>query len=107
MLSLQTIREKNQERQKEYDEGTAITGLYLSTALAGEAGETCNVVKKLERERLGLKGTRSSVSSLSDELADTLCYLDLLAAKYGIDLEAAYVKKFNEVSQKNGFNTRF
>lgn len=107
MLSLTTIREKNLERQKEYDEGAAITPTYLGTALAGEVGEACNVVKKLERERLGLKGTRSSVSSLSKELADVLCYLDLLAAKFNIDLEVAYIEKFNEVSERNGFKTRF
>lgn len=35
---------------------------YWGNAMAGEAGEACNVIKKLERERYGLKGSRSSTS---------------------------------------------
>lgn len=107
MLTLKMIREKNLERQKEWDEGDAITLTYLGNALAGETGEACNIIKKLERERLGLNGTRSSASSLAEEFADVLTYLDLAAAKAGINLDEAYIAKFNAVSEKNGFKTRF
>ena len=43
---------------------------------------------------------------LTDEIADTALYLDLLAARAGIDLGAAIVRKFNRVSEKHGFPER-
>ena len=43
---------------------------------------------------------------LADELADVLCYLDLVAAHYGIDLEKALISKFNEVSRRTGLPER-
>lgn len=81
-----------------------------AVAMAGEVGEVCNVVKKLNRERDGLVGNTVAEdelrSALAAELADTLIYLDLLAARAGIDLAAAVVAKFNKVSEKNGFPER-
>jgi hypothetical protein len=53
--------------------------LYRAVELGGEAGECLNVVKKLERKRLGIAG---------------------------IDLEAALVRKFNTSSEKLGAETR-
>lgn len=43
---------------------------------------------------------------LGEELADVFLYLDLLAGYYGVDLPAAIVKKFNKVSEKQGFPER-
>lgn len=58
------------------------------TATAGEIGEACNVVKKLNRVRDGLPGnTRSSGELLLDlalELADAVLYLDLLCASQDV-----------------------
>jgi NTP pyrophosphatase (non-canonical NTP hydrolase) len=68
-------------------------------ALAGEAGEACNAVKKLNRGD-------GNVEEVGKELADTIIYADLLAARLGIDLAAAVVEKFNEVSEKRGSNVR-
>ena len=68
-------------------------------ALAGEAGETCNAVKTLNRG----DGT---VEAIAAELADTVIYADLLAARLGIDLGAAVRAKFNEVSEKRGSTVR-
>lgn len=66
-------------------------------ALAGEAGETCNAVKKLKRG----DGGKEAVAM---ELADTIIYADLLAANLGIDLGAAVIKKFNIVSKRKYSN---
>jgi NTP pyrophosphatase (non-canonical NTP hydrolase) len=45
---------------------------YKGNELAGEAGEACNVIKKLERERLGMPGSRDTVAHLAEELADVI-----------------------------------
>lgn len=78
--------------------------------MAGEAGEACNIVKKLNRERDGIIGNTKSVDALradlADEIADTLIYLDLLAAREGIDLAEAVITKFNTVSEKYKFPER-
>lgn len=53
-------------------------------AVAGEFGESLNVLKKLNRERDGIpgndRGKPELVSMLADEIADTAIYLDLLLA---------------------------
>ncbi len=83
-----------------------------SNAMMGEAGEAANVVKKIRRLETGVKA-RNSYSSFSmlvmdlgDELADMIIYADILAERYNIDLEAAIIRKFNAVSEREGFNER-
>lgn len=97
-----------------------------SNAMAGEAGEAANVVKKLRRiqtdlwdnqkypgeDRSGLvhkspaEAEAVLLAKLADELADVVLYADLLAAKAGIELEAAIRDKFDRVSQAQGFEER-
>lgn len=80
-----------------------------AVAMAGEAGEVCNVVKKLKREADGIRGNAPGVDlriALADELADVAIYLDLLAARAGIDLAAAIAAKFNHTSRSHGFPDR-
>ncbi len=90
-------------------------------AMAGEAGEACNEVKKLRRiaatpeqaligdghgadDRQWAADTsyRQGVNRVAMELADLIIYADLLAERMGIDLAAAVVAKFNKVSAENG-----
>ena len=63
-------------------------------------------MKKLERERLGIAGSRDTVEHLAQELADVLITTDLIAAEYGIDLDQAVRDKFNADSEKMGLSTR-
>lgn len=70
-----------------------------SNACLGELGEAANIIKKIERGDYTLEEKRRE---LADELADVLCYLDLLANRAGISLEYAYIHKFNEVSKRVG-----
>lgn len=81
-----------------------------AVAMAGEAGEVCDVVKKLNRDRDGTVGNKRNraelLEDLANEIADTAIYLDLLAARAGIDLAAAIASKFNAVSERNGFPDR-
>jgi NTP pyrophosphatase (non-canonical NTP hydrolase) len=101
-----TLREANEARQKEWDAGNQISLTYRATELAGELGEACNIIKKLERERLGIRGSRDTVEHLAEELADIEICNDLIAMMEGIDLEAAKVAKFNATSEKMGLATR-
>jgi len=105
-LSFGDLREANYERQKEWDPEAGITEEYLGNALAGEVGETCNVVKKLARQRLGLRGSRATSEDLGEEIADVIIYADLLAKFYNIDLAEAVRKKFNKTSVKYNLNTK-
>lgn len=78
------------------------------TAVTGELGELASLLKMRNRERDGLPGNKFSPSDkqVADEIADVLTYLDLLAAALGVDLGAAAVAKFNEVSARVGFPDR-
>ena len=78
------------------------------TATMGELGEAANVAKKLNRVRDGIPGNSETPeelrAKLSDEIADTFIYLDLLAQSAGVDLEAAVIAKFNKTSLKIGYD---
>ena len=65
-------------------------------ALAGEVGEACNLVKKLRR------GEEVEPYRIGYELADTVIYADLLAARLGLDLGELVRTKFNIVSDRKG-----
>jgi NTP pyrophosphatase (non-canonical NTP hydrolase) len=78
------------------------------TAVTGELGELASLLKMRNRERDGLPGNKFSPTDkqVADELADVLTYLDLLADVLGVNLGAAAVEKFNEVSERVGFPDR-
>ena len=101
-----TLRAANAHRQKLWDAGNQITLAYRGNELAGETGEACNVIKKLERERLGIRGSRATTEMLAEELADVVICADLIAMDAGIDLDAAVAAKFNATSEKVGLPTR-
>jgi len=63
-----------------------------ATAVSGEVGEACNLIKKMRR------GEPVAPMEVASELADAVIYLDLLAARLGIDLGRAVAYKFNHVS---------
>ncbi len=104
-LSFTQLRTANATRQIEWDRGNKITLLYRTTELAGEVGEFCNEIKKLERERMGINGSRSSQEKAVDELADVIICADLIGMQMGIDLSAAVARKFNLTSRKYDLKT--
>jgi len=83
-----------------------------SNAMCGEAGEVANAVKKLRRLQTrivsskGPKTIEEAKAEIAKEMADTVLYLDLLADHLGIDLGAAVIAKFNEISDREGFPHR-
>lgn len=101
-----SLRQANEARQKEWDTSNQITLAYRGNELAGETGEACNVIKKLERERMGIRGSRANHSQLAEELADVVICADLVAMAAGINLDDAVRHKFNLTSEKVGLNTR-
>ena len=105
-LNFIDLRMADMARQKVWDPTDQITLTYRSTELAGEVGEACNVVKKLERERLGIRGSRATKELLAEELADVIICVDLLAMEFGIDLGEAVRGKFNATSEKYGLPTK-
>lgn len=78
------------------------------TAVTGELGELASLLKMRNRERDRLPGNKFSPTDkmIADEVADVFTYLDLLAARLGVDLGRATVEKFNEVSARVGFSDR-
>lgn len=105
-LTIKHLAHAHIERQKEWDPENEISLLFRATEMAGEVGEACNVIKKLERQRLGLKGSRSSKEALGEELADVIHTAMLTALTAEIDIEACLIDKFNKASEANGLDTR-
>lgn len=106
-MDMSNLRAANVARDQEWNTGSERLSLtFRATELAGEVGEGCNVIKKLERERIGLVGSRDTKEHLAEELADIVICTDLVAMDVGIDLGAAIAAKFNATSEKNGLATR-
>lgn len=105
-ISFEILRVANKLRDAEWDSGGALSLSFKGNELAGEVGELCNVIKKLERERLGLVGSRATKEQAEEELADVVICMDLIAMHLGVDLGAAVAKKFNATSRKYGLTTR-
>lgn len=114
------LRAANIARSKEWGK---VSLTFRGSELAGEIGETiekaldlllmavtagrlANIIKKLERERLGLRGSRATPEELADELADISITADLVGMDMDIDIPSATRRKFNETSEKLGLATR-
>lgn len=104
MDMLVSLRYANIARDKEWDPEDKCTLSFRGNELAGETGEACNILKKLER--MGIVGSRSSKEQLAKELADVVICADLCALEFDIDLGEAVLDKFNETSEKYGLKTR-
>lgn len=85
-------------------------------AMAGEAGEVCNAVKKLRRLEDNIASInepdrqlatrQEAITKIGHELADTFLYIDLLASRLGINLTEQIVAVFNAKSTEYGFPER-
>jgi hypothetical protein len=73
-------------------------------SLAVYTGQACNITKKLERERLGLAGSRATVGNFATN--STTCFtVHYIAWIFAIRLDVAVAVKFNKTSQKVGLAT--
>lgn len=94
-----------------HDESWAIAD--WSNAMAGEAGEVCNAVKKLKRLTTGMQqhgnvpeSIEAAIQHIGKEIGDTFLYLNLLAARLGLRMEDCIREAFNGVSVREGFPER-
>lgn len=104
-MDLRELRVANKKRHIEWANGADIPLSFRGLELAGEAGEVCNELKKIERTRLGMVGGKSGMQDLQEELADVIVCVDLIAMDLGIDLGDALREKFNKTSEKYGLVT--
>ena len=80
-------------RLSDYQKAAVSTAIYPAAAhifypalgLAGEAGETCDKIKKVYRDDNGVV-TSDKREALKKELGDCLWYLAALASDLGLDL---------------------
>lgn len=96
-LTFKEFTALNSKRLKEYsDKGDTVKYKlsYWGCCLAGEVGEACNLIKKLE------DGKDVKIEDIGKELADVDTYLDILYTKLGLDRVKTLKGKFNEVSDR-------
>lgn len=107
MAEYTTLRSANLARNDEWAGQVRLSLSFAGNELAGEVGEACNIIKKLDREEMGIVGSRATVDQLTEELADVLICVDLIAMRYGLDMEQAVKAKFNKTSEQRGLQTRY
>lgn len=110
---LQRLREASVARAAEWHGEEKWTILEWAGAMTGKAGEAANAAKKIRRVQQKIARRREEITpfaldslrvNLAEEIADTLIYLDLLAAQ--MDIEQAVTAKFNLISEEFGFPQR-
>jgi len=112
-MKLSVLRDANVKRCEEvFHKLNHWTPTDWACAMAGEAGEVCNAVKKLRRLADGTNTAKDpqseaeAIKQIGYELADTIIYADLLAARLGIDLSEYIEAKFNQVSRRMNSTVR-
>lgn len=112
---LARLRAQSSARADDWHGDEKWTILEWAGAMTGEAGEAANAAKKIRRvqQKIAKRAPETAPDAmhtlrakLSEEIADTMIYLDLLAAQMDIDIEAAVTDKFNSVSKEFGFPQR-
>lgn len=84
---------------------TATSSEHALLDLVIYTGKACNLTKKLERERLGLAGSRATVEELAVELGAALWQTHYIAWVFAVRLDVAVAVKFNKTSEKVGLAT--
>ncbi|MDI6836749.1 MAG: MazG-like family protein [Rhizobiaceae bacterium] len=100
-LTLADLQAFHIKRQDEWCPDQKPDLSFRGCELGGECGEAQNVIKKLERERLGWRGSRDTREHLAEELADVIHCAVLCAITVGIEVEPAVIAKFNKTSADN------
>lgn len=93
--------------------GEIIEKLAVFAMLSAKSGSLCNLVKKLERAKVGgpdhgntTKLADITPEKLRDEIGGIQIYLDLMASLLDIGIEEATIETFNNVSVKIGSKYR-
>lgn len=110
-LNLKEFSKLNRDRAVEgFKTYERVPLTYWTTAIAGEVGELCNMIKKLERVKNGgIDGGSSYTAAtitkemIEEQIGGIAIYLDLISGILDIDLQQAIIKTFNSKSEKYGF----
>ena len=110
-LDLEQFRKLNTQRAVEgFKTYENVSLSYWGNAIAGEVGELCNLIKKLDRVKSGGIDAGSSYTAaditpemIKEEIGGVAIYLDLLASLFDISLEDAIIETFNSKSEKYNF----
>lgn len=101
---LKVFRDHNLERATtHFHHSTA--EIWWTNAIAGEAGEACNISKKIDRGDYAGDDQALDIArhKLALEIADVVTYCDLLLAHMGVQMDEILLEKFNIVSKRVGY----
>lgn len=116
-LDLRRFQDVNAARGRRWHHGdlSQWSPLEWAGAMAGEAGEACNVAKKLRRLALSLPNRESGLQQsdadalrvkLAREVADTMIYGLLIFSLLEIDASDVIAEVFDQKSVEYGFDER-
>jgi NTP pyrophosphatase (non-canonical NTP hydrolase) len=113
-LTFSYFATQNAARASRWHGGTSWSLSDWGVAMAGEAGEVCDAIKKFNRIRDGFssnnprqpKNKEAAIIDILKEIGDTGCYLDLLAQACGSSLGACMRQVFNDVSVRENHPER-
>lgn len=111
-LSFEEFRQINEARKARWHATSARQwiGPDWGNELAGETGECCNEIKKMQRHRDGIPqynfDPALSERKLMKEIGDVVICAELIAEHFGLSLEECVKYAFNKTSEKNGFPER-
>lgn len=112
-LTFDEFRRRNLERKARWHEGSTRewVGPDWGNELAGETGEACNIIKKMQRNDDGIfqagQPTYAEMRmNLKKEIGDVVICAELIAEFYDMSLADCVRYAFNKTSEKNGFPER-
>lgn len=111
-LNFSTFRSVNMERKARWHASAnrKWIGPDWGNELAGETGECCNEIKKMQRFADGIPQYNFDPAlaerKLMKEIGDVVICAELIAEHFGLKLEDCVRYAFNLTSEKNGFPER-
>jgi NTP pyrophosphatase (non-canonical NTP hydrolase) len=102
LLTFEQFQKANIERAKRAFPDQCLTPEFLAVAIAGEAGELCNLIKKVMRGDYSYKERQTDIVN---EIADVMTYCDLLMSVFNEDTAHRLRVKWDEVSQRRKWQT--
>ena len=107
-LTFIELAEKNRKRSDThyYNNILNVPVTKFGCFIAGETGELCNILKKLERIEDGIakfnkpgESEEQLIKAAADEIGDVAIYLDLIAQRLNLNLQDCITNKFNYNSE--------
>jgi len=114
-MNLRQFQRINRERSNRWMNSPNTPLMYFSNAMAGETGEVCNAVKKLERVHHALPNKEAGVDKhdipmleqkVANECADAIIYALIILDQLSFDASAVIADVFDKKSIEYGFPER-